>query len=90
VVKCFFGFRFCGIASFPKIKKHGKILYRSFSLFVEFNPVLVQLYIFQDLCGPNIVVPKTFAYRALFVFCNFISSVSDVKETSPGRKPDPS
>ena len=52
-------------------------------MFVQFHPILVELNVLQDLRGSLIVVPETGTQCKLFVAIDFVSSVEDVKDTSP-------
>jgi hypothetical protein len=54
----FFGLLLGGIASFPELEQHGKILHRGGRLLVQLYPVLVELDVFENFSSPLIVVPK--------------------------------
>jgi hypothetical protein len=85
-----FHFFFSPFSIFPEFEKHSKILYGRFGVLVKVKPVFVQLDIFQDLCGTLIIVPEPRRKGALFVFVDFILTISDVKETSSGQLYGPS
>lgn len=87
---CFFHFFLTTLAVLPEFKKHSKILYGRFGILVQVKPVFVQFDIFQDLCGTLIIVPEPWRKGALFVFVDFILTISDVKETSSGQRYGPS
>jgi hypothetical protein len=91
---CFFntGFRifeggfylfFRSFPLFPEFEKDGKVLYCRMNIFIQAYPVFIQLDVLENLRCPCIVVPKAGRKGELFVACYFITSVSDVKETSP-------
>ena len=77
-------------SSHPEVEQHSKILHGRFGLLVQLYPVLVLFNILKDFRGPFVVVPKARTQRELLFVIDFISSVCDVKETSPGRSSDPS
>jgi len=52
-------------------------------------PIFIDFDLFQDGCGPGIIVPESGGKGQLLVVVDFRFSVSDVKETSsrPGCGP---
>ena len=51
--------------------------------FIQGYPVFIQLDVLENLRCSCIVIPKARREGELLVACYFITSVSDVKETSP-------
>jgi hypothetical protein len=66
--------------------EYGKVFYSGIYLLIEIYPILIQFDVLEDFCSPFIIIPETGAQRELFVFGDFLLSVSDVKETSLSRQ----
>jgi len=86
----FAGLFFGGLAGLPEVEEYGKVLDGGLYRFVEFDPILVELDVFENFGRSFIVVPETGAKRQLFFFVDLILTVVDVKETSSGRLRGPS
>jgi len=86
----FAGLFFGGLAGFPEVEEYGKVFNGRLYRFIELDPVLVELDVFENFRRSFVVVPETGAQRQLSFFVDLILTVVDVKETSSGRLRGPS
>src|SRR5213076_3530062 len=56
---CLLYFLLTSLSGLPEIKEYCKVLNGSFHLLIEFNPILIELDVLQNLCGPLVVVPES-------------------------------